>query len=188
MKHKKLVLIAVILSVFLMAPIVYAQPPQKLTIWTDKPDYAPGETGTLYFTFYNDGSTNLTIKKITIVFMNWRAYRNNQWEGNVTIEPSSPLEVAGYGTYDNSTKFTVPTDGRAKTTDVEVKVQTTEFGEIPQTYQSISVVQTPKYMEQIVFLLTIFVILVMVCTAIIAATIFLSSRRPQVTWRTEEKQ
>jgi len=38
-----------------------------------------------------------------------------------------------------------------------------------------------------VTLFTIQAVLLIVCTVIIAATIFLSARRPQVTWKAEEK-
>jgi hypothetical protein len=43
-------------------------------------------------------------------------------------------------------------------------------------------------MDQIITLFTIQVVLLIVCTIIIAATIFLSTRRPQIMWKTEEKQ
>jgi len=42
-------------------------------------------------------------------------------------------------------------------------------------------------MEQIITLFTIQVVLLIVCTIIIAATIFLSARRPRITWKAEEK-
>jgi len=42
-------------------------------------------------------------------------------------------------------------------------------------------------MDKLVTLFTVLVVLVIVCTIIIAATIFLSARKPQVTWKPEEK-
>jgi hypothetical protein len=190
LNKKILALTAIIVSMIMTAPLANAQPDMAWTVWTDKAEYAPGESGTLYFTYYNGGTTAVTIKKVIIVYTEWRAYRNGQWDGNQTIELNSPTGIAvpGNGVLDNSTKFTVPTDGRAKTTSVDITIQTAEFGNPSYTYHYVTVVQAPKYMDQIVMLFTILVVLVMVCTAIIAATIFLSARRPQVTWRTEEKQ
>jgi hypothetical protein len=58
-------------------------------------------------------------------------------------------------------------------------------------YQSesayINVPETPRYYEQIVTLLTVLVVLMIVCSTIIAAAVFLSARRPQVMWNKEEK-
>jgi hypothetical protein len=42
-------------------------------------------------------------------------------------------------------------------------------------------------MDKLVTLFTVQVVLLIVCTIIIAATIFLSARKPQVTWKAEEK-
>jgi methionine aminopeptidase len=82
--------------------------------------------------------------------------------------------------------FTVPTDGRAVDTSVKVEIGTDkgfEYG-----YASINLQEpTPKYMEQIATLFTIQVVLLIVCTIIIAATIFLSARRPSLVWKAEEK-
>jgi hypothetical protein len=52
----------------------------------------------------------------------------------------------------------------------------------------IYITQTPRYMDQIITLFTIQVVLLIVCTIIVAATIFLSARRPQIMWKSEEKQ
>ena len=169
-----------------MVSLANAQVPEVITAWTEKPEYAPGETGTLHIVFYNDRTSAVTIEKITIVFDEWRAYRNDQWEGNQTIQVNQA--VVSKGTYEKAVTFTVPTDGRAKSTDVSITFKTTEAGSISlDPKYSISVLQTSKYMEQIVMIFTIQVVLIIVCTIILAATIFLSVRRPQVTWRTEEK-
>ena len=62
---------------------------------------------------------------------------------------------------------------------------TNEGSENNDLYE-IQVVKTPVYMDQIVTIFTIQVVLLIICTIIIAATIFLSARRPQITWRREE--
>lgn len=185
--NKKLFTLAIVtFSMILAATLENAQAPEPLTIWTDRFEYAPGETGTLYYVFYNDRTIAVTVKKITIVFEGWQAYRNGQWEGNQTIEISPPQAVAGRGIYENSTKFTVPTDGRAMSTWAGITIQTAEAGNIHGDCY-ITVTSTPRYMDQIITLFTVQVVLIIVCTIIIAATIFLSTHAPQVVWKREEK-
>jgi len=170
-------------SMLLLAPLVNAQP-KTVTVWTDQSEYSPGETGTLYIVFYNDEDSAVTIEKITIVFDEWRAYRNENWEGNQTLEINQA--IISKGAYEKETTFTVPTNGRAKSTEVDITIKTTELGNIYEDLW-VTVTETPKYMEQVVTLFTIQVVLLIVCTIIIAATIFLSARRPQVTWKPTEK-
>ena len=169
-------------SMLLLVPLANAQPP--VTVWTDKSEYAPGEKGTLHVVFYNNGASAVTIEEIEIVFEGWRAYINDEWQGNQTIEIDQA--VVSKGVYEKEITFTVPTDGRAESTTVHITIRTTELGDIDR-YPDVSVAYTPKYMEQVVTLFTVQVVLLIVCTIIIAATIFLSARRPQVTWKQAEK-
>ena len=188
LKKKMYTMIILAVSVLLIIPLAGAQGPGQLTAWTDRPEYGPGESGTLSFTFLNLMGRTIAIKKITILFTHWQAYKNGQWEGNQTIEVNSALVVDQL--YQNSTKFTVPTDGRATTTWLEITIQTDEFGDLTYRYPDtpiIPVILTPRYMEQIVTLLTIQEVLIIVCTIIIAATVFLSSRKPKPVWKTEEQ-
>jgi len=184
LNKKVFAFIMMTVSMLLLAGLVNAQQPETVTAWTDKSEYAPGETGTLHIVFYNDEGSAVTIEKITIIFDGWRAYRNDKWEGNQTIEINQA--VVSKGVYEKEISFTVPTNGRAKSTNVPITIKTTELGNIYE-YHFITVTETPKYMEQVVTLFTIQVVLLIVCTIIIAATIFLSARRPQVTWKPQEK-
>lgn len=185
MNKKIFALILMTVSMLLVTPLIHAYEPPSIVVWTDKAEYGPGETGTLYIRFYNYGDSALTIKNITVVYESWQAYRNNQWEGNQTIIVNQA--VISKGVYANETKFTVPTDGRAATTSVSVTFEMYPSGSTHVHY-TIDVVQTPKYMDQIVMILTVQAVLLIVCTAIIAAALFLSARRPQITWKAEEKQ
>lgn len=190
LNKKILALVIIAFSALLLVPIANAAAPTPPTLmaWTDKQDYAPGETGTLYFVFYNGGDAAVTIQKIFIMFYEWWVYRNAQWEGNQTIALTPAGSVGAKGIYEASVTFTVPADGRAETTDVGLRVQTAEAGDFTNAdVCSVIVATTPRFMGQIVTLLTIQVVLIIVCTVIIAATIFLSMRRPQVTWKAEEK-
>ncbi len=186
MNKKIFALIMMAISMLLITSLANAQEPARVTIWIDKTEYAAGETGTLYFVFYNRDATAVTIKKVTIVFSEWQAYRNGAWEGNQTIDVNQA--VASKQIYENNTKFTVPNDGRAKSTFATVTFSIAEGSREYSEDYYISVSQTPRYMEQILTLFTIQVVLIIVCTIIIAATIFLSARRPQITWRKEEEK
>ena len=187
--NKKIAIIIVLVSLLvqcvLMASLVHAQ--KTITAWTDKPIYSPGESGTLYITFYNTRDGAVTVKKIVVFFEEWRAFKNGKWEGNKTLEVNKAL--ASGEAYPVSTDFTVPTDGRATDTTVEIKVYTEEAGVIdPNGAEAIiHVSETPPYMAQMLNLITIHVVLMIVCTIIIAAVIFLSVRKPQAVVEEEEK-
>lgn len=176
-----------VISLFLVIPLANSQynPPQ-LTIWTDKAEYYAGESGTLYIRYYNSHGSAVTISKIFVKYDNWVGYVNDKWEGNQTIDVNSA--IASKEVFKNETRFTVPSDGRAMSTPVSVTIEFSEVG-IPASSESqtIMVAQTPRYMDNIVTLFTVLVALVILSTLIIAATIFLSARRPQVMWSKEEK-
>ena len=180
-----LALIALNISVLLLMPLANAQEPKTISVWTDKSVYAPGDTGTLNIAFYNPYGRTLLIKSITIIYEGWQAYDpNSGWQGNQTIDIGRAY--VNKEVYYNTTKFTVPADGRANSTTVHIFVQISDppdIGTIEDNQTLISVYQTPKYVEQIVTLFTILVVLIIVCTVILAATIFLSARRPRVTWK-----
>jgi len=180
-----LVLTAIILSTVLCVPLVFAAyEPYEVTVWTDKQKYVAGEKGTLYITFYNNGDVAVTIQNITVTYYSWTAYVGEKWVGNETRTVNIPLSAKDTHVFNDIT-FTVPTDGRAVSTSVYVEIGT-DHGTRARG-ANINVPEVPSYMEQIVTILTILVVLLIVCTIIIAATIFLSARRPQVTWRPQEK-
>lgn len=191
-RKKVLALSLICASMFLLLPLIHAEGPSTiLTVWTDKPSYSPGETGKLYVAYNNIRDGPVSIRYITIIFSKWWAYdkAKSQWLGNITYTPPDTEKTVTEHTirvYEIS--FTVPSDGRAVKTDVDVKVYTNlPTPDKPDSKPEIVVVETPVYMEQITTLFTILVVLVIICTVIIASTIFLSTHRPQVTWKTEEK-
>lgn len=187
--NKKIFALVIIVAVsaLLLTPLTIAAypPPPEMMTRTDKWEYAPGETGTLHIVFFNDRSYAVTIKEIFVVFYDWWIYKDGEWEGNQTLTINEAVAVNE--THETSVTFTVPTDGRAGYTNVYITIRTTEAGDIGPLYGSVAVTITPRYMDQIVTLFTVQVVLIIVCTVIIAATIFLSARRPQVTWKAEEK-
>ena len=186
-----LTLSLICISMILFVPLTHAEGPSDiLTVWTDKPTYSVGQTGKLYIAYNNIRDSPVTIRYITVIFEKWWAYdkAKSQWIGNITYTPPTTESVTEHTVRVYEIGFTVPSDGRAVETAVEIKVYTNL--PIPDELKpkpEISIIETPVYMEQIITLLTIQVVLIIVCTVIIAATIFLSARRPQVTWKAEEK-
>ena len=191
MNKKVFVFTVAVISLFLVMPLANSQfNPPELMIWTDKAEYYAGESGTLYIRYYNSHGSAVTIKRITVVFEDWVGYVNDKWEGNQTIDVNNA--IASKQVFKNETRFTVPADGRAIArapySSVRVTIELSEVGiTVPPASQTIMVAQTPRYMDNIVTLFTVLVALVILSTLIIAATIFLSARRPQVMWSKEEK-
>ena len=186
MNKKTLTLAMLTLSTFLLISLVNAQAPDEVTAWTDKQKYAPGERGTLYVAFYNNRDVAVTVKNITVTYYEWRAFVGDIWVGNETQTIDIPLSGKTSKLLNDviDIAFTVPSDGRAISANVQIEIDTDQGYETGYSY--INVPETPVYVEQMVTLLTVQVVLLIVCTIIIAATIFLSTRRPQTMWRKEE--
>ena len=187
-----LTLSLIYMAMVLFVPLGHAGGPSDIiTVWTDQPTYSAGQTGRLYITYNNIRDSPVTIRNISVVFEKWWAYdkAKSLWLGNMTyVPPDAEKTITEHTARVYELSFTLPSDGRAVNTEVKIKVYTNlptpdEPDDTPQIY----VAETPVYMEQIATLFTIQVVLIIVCTIIIAATIFLSVRRPQVTWRKEEK-
>jgi hypothetical protein len=189
LNRKMFTLSAIAVSAILLFSIASVLAPSDVTVWTSKEKFAPGEKGTLNVAFYNDDSNAVAIKNVTIVYSSWQAYVGGQWVGNQTIILSPDVPISGFSSklLNDVTEisFTVPTDGRATSTSVQVTIGTDNG--YRQGSGFINVPQTPSYMDQIIMLFTIQVILIILGALIIAVTIFLSSRRPQVTWKAEQK-
>jgi hypothetical protein len=149
----------------------------------------PGDTGTLNFYVYNEGPDEIVLKNVSIRY----PWYSPIWGGNETIKDINA--VLSEGKNWNTTKtFTIPTDSRAGGSKINLEYTYT-IGTAVYTHSddiSINLVSAPSYgsiqdMDKLVTLFTVQVVLLIVCTIIIAATIFLSARKPQVTWKAEEK-
>lgn len=188
---------AALLTIF-SPTLTSAQPPATVNIyaWTDKTSYDPGEHGKLTIVIRNDRTDeDLIIYNITITYP-WFAYTGEKWEGNDTITVNEAISKNG-GTKTYAKEFTVPSDGRAVTSmyytaQISIVIY---VDKAPYQYPKntpIYIKSTPLYMsledgDKLITLFTVQVVLVIVCTVIIAATIFLSARRPQVMWKAEGK-
>lgn len=150
--------------------------------YTDKRKYSPGETVTLKLWVYNEGPDEVVLKNITF-YVPWYS---PVWGGNYTI--SAGNAVLGKGQNWTTTKtFTIPEDGRAYGGSIKVEGVYT-IGSAAYTFTrypcSMDVPTAYEYslanMDKLLTLITVQAVLVIVCTIILAATIFLSMRRPKV--------
>jgi len=120
-------------------------------------------------------------------------YTVDGWDeqGNWTIVYSEPITVGSNKTVAlDDVSFTVPTDGRATSSDVHIWIFTNKPN--PLHEQDYIMVADPytqsllRSMDNIVVLLTVVAILAIISAIIIAAAVFLSGRRPGVAWQKEE--
>jgi hypothetical protein len=157
--------------------------------YVDKTQYMPGDTVTLTFYIYNDGPDEIVLKNATIYY----PWYSPIWGGNETVKNINA--VLSKGNNWNTTKtFTIPTDGRAAGSKITIEYEYTIGTAVHSGSDFIlmNLVSAPDYgslkdMDKLVTLFTVQVVLLIVCTIIITATIFLSARKPQVTWKAEEK-
>jgi hypothetical protein len=186
LKRKILALMTVFLATLAFTPTVRAAASLHIYGYTDAQQYTLGEKGTLKFWIYNDGTEDFILKNVTIEYP-WHYYYI--WEGNETIKDINIAVLVG-GNWNKTVTFTVPSDGRAVGGSIRIVVYTDKMA--PQTaYIPINVVNAPYYwslkdMDKLVTLFTVQVVLLIVCTVIIAATMFLTGRKPKVTWKEEK--
>jgi uncharacterized membrane protein len=155
--------------------------------YTDKTQYMPGEKGTLKIWIYNEGTEDIILNNVTIEYP-WHSYYI--WEGNETITVNTAILIGKNWT--TTISFTIPTDGRAVGGNIRVTAVTDK---VPSRFRnfSLAVANAPIYaslqdIDKIVTLFTVLVVLLIVCTVIIAATMFLTSRKPKVTWKEEKPE
>src|SRR2546422_4767909 len=113
MKSVTITLLAIaIVGLATLTPTHAALPGLNVYARTDRPSYAPGDTGTLSITVRNQGTNAFTIKNITVTYP-WKFFITDHWDGNFTTVLSTAQALAGGQTYNTQYTFTVPTDGRA---------------------------------------------------------------------------
>lgn len=152
-------------------------------MWVDNTQYKPGETITLDFTIYNAAPSDIVIYQVNIETP-WFMYVKDHWEGNQTIPTNNKLLRTGQ-VYFNYTTMQIPTDGRAFTgnSSSQIVMQAkTNIGTFNSAI-AIGMANPPVYSsvlenDTIILLLAVLTILIVICTALIAAAIFLSARKP----------
>ncbi|MDH5483274.1 MAG: hypothetical protein OEY22_10440 [Candidatus Bathyarchaeota archaeon] len=194
MKGKFLLLLVIIVAAALTsAPLVQAFPDVNVFAYTDKTEYKPGGTVTLHLWVHNAGPEDIILKNVTIEY----PWYSPMWDGNNTIiVPEANSAVLAGKNWTGTDTFTIPTDGRAHSGEIRIRAWYAYGGGTypkgPDDSIYLSVISSTQYtlsenMDKIVNLFTILVVLIIICTIIIAATMFLSGRKPQVTWAREQK-
>ncbi len=160
--------------------------------YTDKPQYKPGEAGTVKIWIYNDGAEDLILKNITLYY----PWHNIIWGGNETLVPSEDTVIAPKGNYSTTTKFTIPNDGRANDGRIDGEFVTIHVITDKRTidgYVALNVANPPvstafENMDNLITLLTALVVIILVGIIGIIFTIYLTARRPKMVWAEEPKQ
>jgi len=192
--RKKIIGMSVVIALLtiLCAQSVIAQPPAIPVIvyaWTDKAQYKPGETGTLKISVLNELEAPIEIHNITIVYP-WFGYdaEKGEWVGNETMEGNPLATMTSKGTendhYYTGVKFPIPTDGRVAQflagEDIIIDIGTSEGIiddiEVPLLISSVSL---PISITAFEMWMTSLIVAVVVCTIILAAVVFLATRRPR---------
>ena len=168
----------------LYAQSVAAQNDVTVHAWTDRVQYKPGETVTLYITVRNDlPDTDLIIKNISIVYVPWHAYVEDHWEGNESFTDLNEICEMKGGVYYKKTTFTVPTGGRGVSAVASITVTLDKPEHNPGTkYVGIDVVGPPLPMtiEDMDLWMTSLTVAVVVCTIVLAIVVFLATRRTRI--------
>jgi hypothetical protein len=199
---KKLVMGLLVIAMFsvMLAPSVGANG-IYVYVNLDQVQYEPGEQGTLSITIRNTSEEPLEIHNVTVDFTDWMLFTIDGWDelGNKTIVYDTPIQIpskTGKVALDDNgepIRFTVPTDGRAVSTYIDIRIYTNKPGYLtpPQPMPRVYVISPQEQdilraMDNIVLLLSVGAILAIISAIIIAAAVFLSGRRPGVTWQKEE--
>jgi hypothetical protein len=182
---------AAILSLVLVYPVVANG--VDVYINFNKTEYAPGEQGTFSIVMRNTGDSPIEVKNVSVTFDSWMMYTVDGWDklGNMTIDYSDLAPIGSNKTSAlDDVSFTVPTDGRATSTDVYIRIYTDKQVLTQHEYVNVvapEVVNLQRSLDNIVTLLTLVAILAIISAIIIAAAVFLSGRRPAgVTWQKED--
>ena len=165
-----------------------------IMVWTDKQFYRPGEEGKLYISIFNKSPDNYFIENITIEYP-WMCYVGDKWEGNQTIIPEEGKDSIKSGEYySQEIAFKVPSDGRAKSGEIIVKIYVDRAPYVLDSTNPVTGIYEFKYgkpsievaeeyslninsVDKIVTLLAVQIILTVISALVIAAAIYLSIRK-----------
>jgi hypothetical protein len=184
-------LFATLVMALMFAPAVDAVARVGIYGYVDKVQYAYGEGGRLKLWIMNEGTEALILHNITVIFP-WNAVL--PWEGNQTLEGiDEVIPVHGNKTYEFD--FTVPDNRGAlayaySSSPIIVRAVTDKTpprsADIPMSINNAPVTMTLKDMNNLLMLVTVQIIVAFIAAIIVAAAVFLSGRRPGVTWQKEE--
>lgn len=160
--------------------------------YTDKVQYKPGDTVTVYFYIYNHGPDEVILRNVS-VFYPWYS---PIWDGNQSFLNIDKPRAKGTN-WNKTVTFTIPTDGRWSLGNRIYFTYVYTIGATVYTvsdkYISIQITPegSPSYqylmdMDKLVNAFAILAVLVIVGAVIVAAAVLVSMRRPQVVWKKEE--
>ena len=184
---KLFVTLTAVASLFLMFAPSTSAATFEVHVSLNKVQYVPGEQGTLSILIRNTGDEPMEVKNVSIYFENWMMYTLDGWDeaGNMTIDYTDLDPIGSNKSVAlDDVSFTVPTDGRAMSTNVDLWIYTSapspRHEEVYVDVVEPEVLAVQRAMENIVTLLTLVAILGFVGAIIIAAAVFLSARKPGV--------
>jgi hypothetical protein len=194
MLRKKICLEVLLFTVTFLIPFCsadFSPGDVNVQVWADKVQYTPGETVTLRYTIVNaKPATSVFVYNITFKCKPWYMYVTDHWEGNQTIKLNRAMGAGDK--YSNVTTLTVPNDGRAfvsgnyAVVDVEAKVldgsNVRTIG--PSSVVYVGIANPPVHfalrdMDTLILLMSVQIILIVACSALLAGAVFLSGRRPR---------
>jgi len=187
--EKKILMMLTIAALIALASIssTWAVPSFSIYGYTDKPQYRPGETGTLKIWVYNDGTEPLILTNMTLYY----PWHNLIWGGNETLVPSSDTVIPPKGNYSTTAQFAIPNDSRARGGPVTIHVVTTGLtrdGPITLSLASPTEFIAFENMNNLITLFSALVIITLGGIVGIVFTIYLTARRPKMVWAEEPKQ
>lgn len=176
------VAVTVIALLSLFASSAAAQVTTYFTL--DKLQYNPGDKGTISIIIRNLSDDPIQLKNVSLVFDNWMKYTLDGWDeaGNWTIDLTDMAAISANTSIAlDDISFTVPTDARAVSTEVDITINTNQgpiSRELNIYVRSPGELTMVRSLENIVTLLTLGALLAIIGAVIIAAAIFLTGRRP----------
>jgi hypothetical protein len=189
---KRILILLVVLAAALLAfsPLCRATASLQVYGYTDQTYYKPGDTGTLNFWVYNSGTLPLILDNVTVIYPWYNPVA--LWGGNETIIPSTSTVIAPGGNWSGTSSFTVPNDGRVLGVSSSISITVVTDKVVQSSSIPISLASVPLYfslqnIDQLMTWLMVLVVIIVICTLIIAAAIFLSLRGRRMTWKQETK-
>jgi len=186
---KKQTIILFILTAFItteLFTIARADPIVSIFGYTDEPSYNPGQSGTVTLFVYNRGPEDIALKNVTISY----PWYSPVWGGNDTFANLNTTLSSGEN-WNGSKTFTIPSDSRATSGPIIVAAVYT-VGTSTQTAEDdvMMTIANPSDVSQsvdrLIDYVTVAIALMVICTVIIAAAIFLGANKLQSVWKMEQ--
>jgi len=186
---KKTIILLVSLTFVAMAlfSVVRAEPAVSISGYTEKPLYNPGQSGTVTLFVYNHGPEDIVLKNVTV----WYPWYSQVWGGNDTFTSINATLSSGES-WNGSKTFTIPSDSRGASGGFIVVAAVYTVGTSTLTEEDdvmMSIVNpsdVSQSVDRLINYLTVAIALMVICTVIIAAAIFLGAHKLQSVWKMEQ--